>query len=341
MTLIKLHHWLLIASLCLSGCAFYSEESKQQFENNHVEHTDKTFFDYLKTRFLGNDEWADQEEDAKQIKVQDVDLELIHHPQKKQQITWVGHSTFLLQFDGINILTDPIFSDRASPVSFAGPKRLVRLPLKMQDLPEIDIVIISHNHYDHLDEWTINRLGKGPIYYMPEALGAWFLEQGIPAENVVELKWWQTDVHNTGVKISALPSQHWSARGLFDRHKTHWASWLIEYEGHKTWFAGDTGYNPYDFKEIGEKIAGIDLALIPIGAWAPRHFMQTYHVNEAEAVEIHKDIQSKLSVGMHWGTFDLTAESPIVPEKNLEQLVKGTTVNFITMKHGATLTLPD
>ena len=326
-----------LGAISLSACTANADSPEKIYKNNHVEHVDKNFFSFLRMRYFGDDEWADHETEAKSIPVIDVDFDLIQQPLTPKQVTWIGHSTFLIQLHGVNVLTDPVFSERASPLSFVGPKRLVRLPVSMAQLPPIDIVVISHNHYDHLDEWTIKQLGNNPTYYVPQGLKEWFVEQGIAEEKVVQLKWWQSLQDSTGVKISALPSQHWSARGLYDRHKTHWASWLLEFKEYKTWFAGDTGYNEYDFKKIGEEVGGVNLALIPIGAWAPRHFMQTYHVNEAEAYEIHKDIKSELSIGMHWGTFPLTAEGPKVPQNNLQKLTtENNDYSFITMTHGET-----
>ena len=136
-----------------------------------------------------------------------------------------------------------------------------------------------------------------------------------------------------------MPSQHWSARGLFDRHKTLWASWLLNIGGTKIWFAGDTGYNEFQFKEIGDVSNGVDIALIPIGGYLPRHFMKAYHVDPEEAVKIHKDVRAKVSLGMHWGTFPLTAEGPIDPVLELERQIKSYNLadgSFLTMNVGET-----
>ena len=330
---------LAVIVTLISSCSAQAPV-RAQFQNNHISHPNKNFFSFLNMRLFGDVEWADHAELAKSIPVEPVNIDNILNPTSTAQVTWIGHSTFLLQVNGLNILTDPIFAERASPVSFAGPKRLVALPIELDELPKIDAVVISHNHYDHLDEFTIKSLGETPHYYVPEGLSAWFEEQGISADKVTELAWWENARVADGLVVTAMPSQHWSSRSLFDRHLTHWASWHLQFDNLSMWFAGDTGYNNVDFKEIGERTGGVDFAMIPIGAWKPRSFMSAYHVNEAEAVQIHKDINAKQSVGMHWGTFPLTAEGPDEPRRNLATLaseLKGS--QFDTMVHGTTRTL--
>jgi N-acyl-phosphatidylethanolamine-hydrolysing phospholipase D len=300
-----------------SSEALPAHHTKDGFKNLYVETVGKSPYSYLKMKYFGDDPFADQESEAHLVDVVAPNMEKILKPGSAPLITWVGHSTFLIQYQGINILTDPIFSERASPLSFAGPKRLVEIPLGLDDLPEIDFVIISHNHYDHLDIASVSALGANTRFLVPLKLKDWFVEQGISAEQVVEFDWW--DQHNfSNVKVSATPSQHWSARGLFDRNKTLWASWHVEIAEFTFWFAGDTGYNPIQFKEVGERFKSIDLGLIPIGAYAPKWFMGLQHVNPEEALSIHRDIGASKSLGMHWGTFPLTAEPIMQPKKRLE-----------------------
>lgn len=328
--------------LLFAACQSVNDKPVELYENTYVEHPDKSFFTYLRMRFFGDDEWADHKTEAKKVPVVRTNFPDLITPDLQQgQITWIGHSTFLIQYEGLNILTDPVFSGRPSPLSFVGPQRLVPLTVTPEHLPPIDVVIISHNHYDHLDEMSIQALGDNPTFVVPQGLTAWFEEQGIDSSNVVELPWWQSHLVSDSLEITATPSQHWSARGLFDRHQTHWASYVIDIKGYQFWFAGDTGYNPYEFKEIGRRYPNMDLALIPIGAYAPRHFMKTYHVNVPEAVRIHKDLGVKHSVGMHWGTFDLTSESPVEPLAVLEEIKESEPeeLNFSTMSIGETLTL--
>lgn len=291
--------------------------TKDGFKNLYTPAISKGPFTYLKMKYFGDEPFADHEQEAHKMPTAET-----HHAQtddatfEEVLITWIGHSTFLIQYRGLNILTDPILSQRASPLSFAGPKRLVPLPIEYKDLPAIDYVIISHNHYDHLDLETIQLLGNQTRYLVPLKLKEWFVEQNIAEENVIEFDWWD-QAYLDELTITATPSQHWSARTLFDRNKTLWAAWHIRIADFSLWFAGDTGYNDRQFKEIGEHFKQIDLGLIPIGAYAPRWFMKAQHVNPEEAVRIHQDINARHSIGMHWGTFQLSAEKMDAPKLEL------------------------
>lgn len=316
-----------------------AHHTENGFTNPHIDEPDKNFFSFLRMRFFGDEQWADHEALAEQIPVQPVDIERITSPQNKLQVTWLGHSTFLIQYQGKNVLTDPIFSDRASPMSFAGPKRYIPHVIDYTKLPPIDAVVISHSHYDHLDVEAVEILVNNTHFFVPLKLKQWFIDQDVSAKNVTELDWWQSQEHN-GVSLQALPSQHWSARGIGDRFETLWASWSIKIADKHVWFAGDTGYNPIQFKQIGDAVSAVDLALIPIGAYAPRWFMQTYHVNPEEAVQIHQDIGALKSIGMHWGTFPLTAEPPAEPPQKLDEAKQRMQIDdqaFITMVVGQTL----
>lgn len=300
---------------------------------------DRNFFDFLAMRLFGDTVWADHAARAAEVPHRNLDLKTVRKPSQSIRISWLGHSTFLLQGKRINILTDPAFGTRVSPVSFAGPMRYTRAVVDYNELPPIDIVVISHNHYDHLDIAAIKNLGNGPLYFVPLGLKAWFVKNGVDPERVRELDWWGK-ASAGDLRLQAMPSQHWSARGLTDRFDTLWASWLIHLEGRKVWFAGDTGYNPVQFKEIGRKAGGVDLALIPIGGYAPRDFMKTYHVDPEDAVRIHKDIGARQSIGMHWGTYPLTAEGPIDPVVELTKQKKAYRLRddeFITMALGESI----
>ena len=230
------------------------------------------------------------------------------------QITWIGHSTFLLQVDGLNILTDPIFSERASPVSFAGPKRTTPPALSVKQLPHIDIVLISHNHYDHLDKASIkalqaHQIDNPPSYYVPLGLKAWFTKLSIG--RVTELDWWgESSVGDA--TVHAVPVQHWSSRTPFDRNKTLWAGYVISAPTLRTLFVGDSGYSN-DFKAISTRLGKVDLALVPIGAYDPRWFMKSAHMNPEEALRVVQDVGARRAIGMHWGTFALTDEPMAEP----------------------------
>ncbi len=311
------------------------------FRNPYIKDPEKTIFHYLAMKLFGDTNWADHFARSKEVPITTLDMKSIQSHSDNLRVNWLGHSTFLLQWKGVNILTDPIFANRASPVSFAGPLRYVPHVIDYKDLPPIDYVIISHNHYDHLDKTAVNLLGNSVIYLVPLRLKAWLQENNISSDRIKELDWWDT-ISFTNAVFKALPSQHWSARGLFDRRKTLWASWRINLKGASIWFAGDTGYNDKQFREIGDKLGPVDLALIPIGGYLPRSFMRPYHVNPSEALKIHRDVQAKLSIGMHWGTFPLTAEGPSDPLIELTKQRKAFNISqndFITLAVGETINI--
>jgi len=365
---------LLIIIGALSACqsadttptnSFKSKEGSKKghytsdgFKNLYVEDNDKNFFDFLEMRFLGDEKWADHASLADQVPIQAVDVARLqaknNTPSEIRQplVTWLGHSMFFVQHNNLTLLTDPIFSDRASPLSFAGPKRYVEHAMDYAELPDIDIVVISHNHYDHLDNDTIRQLAArsalqvSPIqFYVPLGVKAHLTNEGVMSNDVTEMDWWSKALATNAfasAEIQALPSQHWSARGLSDRLQTLWASWSINFGDFTVWFAGDTGYNDIQFKQIGDALGKVDLALIPIGGYAPRWFMQKYHVNPNEAVKIHEDVNAIKSIGMHWGTFPLTAEEPGEPVKVLaqEKLAKGISESsFISMSIGESIVI--
>ena len=242
-------------------------------------------------------------------------------PAMQPAVTWIGHATTLVQLGGLNVLTDPIFSERASPVQAVGPRRAQPPGLPLAQLPRIDVVVISHNHYDHLDEGSVVALagqrGGSPLFLVPLGHRAWFADLGV--HRVQELDWWQT--HRLGrVDITLTPVQHWSGRGLNDRLQSLWGGWAMFAPDFSVYFAGDTGYSK-DFAEIGRRLAaprgGFDLALIPVGAYEPRWFMTEQHVNPPEAVQMHRDLRARRSLGIHWGTFELTDESLDEPPRAL------------------------
>jgi L-ascorbate metabolism protein UlaG (beta-lactamase superfamily) len=226
-------------------------------------------------------------------------------------VTFIGHSTFLLQIGGISVLIDPIWSKRCSPVWFAGPKR-VRPPGQSLDaLPGVDLLLVSHNHYDHMDFSTLRKIRKlwAPKVATGLANARHLAKTGI--RSAVELDWWQS-ADLAGARVTYVPAQHFSARGLYDRNRSLWGGFVIEAGGAVVYFAGDTGYSPF-FAEIGQRFPRIDLALLPIGAYEPRWFMQGHHVNPEDAVHAHQDLHARRSIGMHFGTFQLTDEAIDAP----------------------------
>ena len=225
--------------------------------------------------------------------------------------TFVGHSTFFLQVGGLCVLTDPIWSARCSPVSFAGPRRVRRPGQPLDALPGVDLVLVSHNHYDHMDLPTLRRVWRRWAPAVVTGLGnaRHLAKAGIGG--VAELDWWQS-VACAGARVTYVPAQHFSARTLYDRNRSLWGGFVIEVAGAVVYFAGDSGYCPH-FAEIGRRFPRIDLALLPIGAYEPRWFMRQQHVNPEEAVRAHLDLRPRRSLGMHFGTFQLTDEAIDAP----------------------------
>ncbi|WP_168163803.1 MBL fold metallo-hydrolase [Jeongeupia sp. USM3] len=229
-------------------------------------------------------------------------------------VTWIGHVTQLIQIGGLNVLTDPLFSYRASPVQWAGPKRRVPLPATLAELPRIDVVLLSHNHYDHLDAGSIRALaaqpGGPPRFVVPLGLGAWLAAAGLPEP--VELDWW--DKLKVGaVELTFVPAQHWSKRRLWgDENASLWGGFVIAHAGYRLWYAGDTAYSPR-LAEIGLRAGPIDFAMIPVGAYEPRWFMRNQHVDPFEALRLFCDVRARQGMGVHWGTFALTDEAIDAP----------------------------
>jgi N-acyl-phosphatidylethanolamine-hydrolysing phospholipase D len=230
-------------------------------------------------------------------------------------VTWVGHSTFLIQIAGVNILTDPIWAERSSPVRFAGPRRLVAPGLRLEDLPPIDAIVISHDHYDHLDAGTIERLVRShrARFYVP--LGVKALLADLGARDVEELDWWEARTYR-GITFTCTPAQHSSGRGLRDQNLRLWSSWVVAGPKQRLFFAGDTGYYS-GLRDIGKRLGPFDLALLPIGGYKTYGEGHPNHLNPEEAVRGFEDIGARLLVPMHWGTFELNREPTGEPPDRL------------------------
>ena len=324
---------LLLLAGCISVNPYYNpgkpHHTAQGFKNNYGASVTKGTGDF----FLWQYERARDglpKPPKTQTAVVSPDLDFIQAnsktPAMQPAMTWVGHATMLVQANGLNVMTDPVFSKRASPVQFAGPKRAHPPGLTLAQLPPIDVVLISHNHYDHLDTNTVlalaNKAQAATLFIVPLGVKAWFTDLGI--SNVKELDWWDSAVVK-GVEFNFTPVQHWSSRGLGDRSRTLWGGWAVFGTDTHWYFSGDTGYSR-DFVDTQQRFAdrqspakggGFDMALIAVGAYEPRWFMKEQHVNPAEAVQIHKDLKAKRSVGVHWGTFNLTDEPLDQPPQDL------------------------
>ncbi len=340
MNLIASRLTILIACLTTLGCATVNDDYNvvkkhhrpDGFQNNYTLATDKSRLDLLR--------WQWERARAglpkppkKPTPIVTPDMKFVsanNGAAQEPAITWIGHATMLVQMGGLNILTDPVFSERASPVSFAGPKRYQQPGIALKDLPRIDVVLLSHNHYDHLDTASVKALnaqaGGPPLFLVPLGIKKWMAAQGIT--NVQQMDWWDSIPVQTAagqVEVHFTPVQHWSARGLGDRRATLWGGFAVFASDYHLYFSGDTGYSK-DFLDTRERFAarqtaalggGFDMALVAVGAYAPRWFMKEQHVNPEEAVQIHLDLQAKRSIGVHWGTFDLTDESLDQPPKDL------------------------
>ncbi|MFN3198124.1 MAG: MBL fold metallo-hydrolase [Bradymonadia bacterium] len=234
------------------------------------------------------------------------------------RVTFVNHSTFLIQTAGVNLLTDPIWAERCSPVSFAGPKRVRPPGIKFEDLPPIDAVLISHNHYDHLDADTLRRLAERDQPQVFAGLGNAALLQTLGLEHAIDLDWWQSRSLGSNVKITFVPAQHFSGRGLSDRDATLWGGFVIEGPWGPIYFAGDTGFGPH-FQAIRDHFGPMQLALLPIGAFKPTWVMSTVHISPMEAVKAHMVLDAAQSVGMHFGTFPLADDGEHEPKEALDR----------------------
>lgn len=270
----------------------------------------------------------------------------VQHPDQcmqtgsSMQVTWLGHATVLVEMDGLVLLTDPMFSQRASPMSFMGPKRYRGPPCTVQQLPRLDAVVISHTHYDHLDADSVAalnaRFGSELHWFVPLGLAKRMQKAG--CENVIELDWWAGEriPGHDDVRVFCTPAQHWCKRSALDDNKVLWGSWTVVGPHNRFFFAGDTGYCS-SFQEIGKHFGPFDLAAIPIGAYLPRGIMKSQHVDPEEAVKIHIDIKARNSLAIHWGTFALAYEHYLEPPILLRDAMENHGLNpdlFFTLHHG-------
>jgi len=250
------------------------------------------------------------------------------------RVTFVGHATVLIQVDGLNLLIDPVWSDRIGPFSWLGATRHRSPGIRFEDLPPIDLVLVSHDHYDHLDLPTLKRLDSanpGMKSVVPLGVGGYLAKNGIKAESI-ELDWWQERSIGT-TKITAIPAAHWSGRGVGPQNRTLWVGYFIA--GSRTVYcAGDTGWGPH-FKEVRERLGRPQLAILPVGAYKPRWFMSPQHIDPAEAVAAAKELGAQVSIPIHYGTFNLADDGPTEALDDLSShLVGGDSPAFLVLKEG-------
>jgi L-ascorbate metabolism protein UlaG (beta-lactamase superfamily) len=255
--------------------------------------------------------------------------------QGRLRVTFINHATLLIQMDGLNVLTDPIWSERTSPLPFLGPKRHRPPGIRFDDLPPIDVVLVSHNHYDHLDIPTLRRLQQRdrPRIVTPLGNGALMRRHGV--EGATELDWWGSDAG-----VTLVPARHFAARGLTDRNRNLWGGFVVRGAGGNAYFAGDSGWGAH-FAEIGARFAPIRVALLPIGAYLPRWFMRPAHVTPAEAVDAHAALGARTSIPMHYGTFALGDDGIDEPLRDLQSaLAERGNPHFAILEHGEGRDLP-
>jgi L-ascorbate metabolism protein UlaG (beta-lactamase superfamily) len=273
----------------------------------------------------------------KEIKKEDYGKRPLEREREHIRITFVNHSTFLIQVDGLNILTDPIWSERTSPFSWAGPRRMRPPGIKFEDIPRIHAVLVSHNHYDHLDIPTMRMIFGA---HHPQIITPLGVKQFLDSESISggkDLDWWQESKLSDAVTVQCVPAQHFSGRGALDRDATLWCGYVLKTTRGNIYFAADTGYNESTFKEIGERAGKMRVALIPIGAYKPEWFMSPIHVSPEEAVKIHLDVKSSASIATHFGTFPLADDGYEDPVRDLKTALAKFNLNeeaFVALKEG-------
>ncbi|MBN1343528.1 MAG: MBL fold metallo-hydrolase [Phycisphaerae bacterium] len=333
-----------ILVMAISGCArpLYEGPVSDHFDGteffNQERDRKRTFFDFLRWRFTRKagawPKWVDEKPgDRPPGKVAGDDL----------RVTLVNHATFLIQTQGLNILTDPVWAERIGPRSLAlGPKRVRAPGLRFEDLPPIDVVLVSHSHHDHMDMPTLSRLNAShhPLFLAPLGNGRLLERHGLP--DVVELDWWQERAVGAGVNITLVPARHTSMRDAWDYNKTLWGGFVISASGGAIYFSGDTGFGMH-FEQIRERFGPMRLAMLPIGAYEPRWLMSTVHCSPEEAVRAHKILESRMSVAHHFGTFALADDGFACPAEGLRQAVLKAGLppdEFIVPRHGEGIVVP-
>ena len=306
--------WVLLPILI-----FNTPQISAEYKNTNGKPIEKSFRDLL--------DWSTSDVDTKIDFIElsnewkDLNLET-----DDNYAIWIGHSTFLIKKNGYTILTDPVFSERASPLKNIGPKRLIPPAIPLNELPSIDYITVSHNHYDHLDIASLKELyliNPETIFLVPAGDSKLLRRKGI--KNVFEYEWWESYKIND-LEITFTPVQHWSKRGLFDRNKSLWGGWFFKFNDFSIYHAGDTGYSD-DFKKTRLKLGSPKYAFIPIGAYDPEWFMAESHVNPEDAVQIMLDLGAEKSFGMHWATFKLTDEDTLEPKARLNEALKNKNIN--------------
>lgn len=271
------------------------------FVNEERQAENELGLEYMQEQFFGEQ----QREPDGTVPTIPLDVAaLMNKPQPGLRAIWLGHASVLVEIDGYRILTDPVLSQRVSPFQFIGPKRTHKAPIELEQLIGIDAVVISHNHYDHLDEATVRHLAaQGTKFFVPLGVGQYLEGWNIPVSQIVEMKWWQTSKVGA-LTITSTPNRHYSSRGLLDYKATHWSSWSIAGTEHKVFYSGDTGYSRL-FTQIGERLGPFDLNIVKVGAYGPGQSWTDIHMTPEEAVQVHLDVGGERMLPVHWMTFNL------------------------------------
>ncbi|MEH6403761.1 MAG: MBL fold metallo-hydrolase [Sneathiella sp.] len=336
-----------VALLILNGCSsFGGNVSDKQLEKmqksehfkegkfvNTIPQSPENFglyWDYLKEQFGG-----DQiRHPPSPIPVQMLNKDSFSNlPPIGLKAIWFGHSSVYIELDGYRLMVDPVFSEYASPFSWIGPKRFHPTPIPLELLPKIDAVMISHDHYDHLDMQTVKHLASnGTQFYLPLGVSTHLIEWGIPSSQIIELDWWEGAKLGT-LAITSTPARHYSGRSLLDYKETFWASWSIAGPKHSVFYSGDTGYSDH-FKEIGNKLGPFDLSIIKIGAYGPGQPWIDIHMEAEKSVTAHQDLKAKYMLPVHWATFNMGFHDWDEPIKRTLTVAQKMNINLLTPKVG-------
>lgn len=353
-TLVKILKWIVILILgigIIGGLLVWylhtdiSKERENRMQNSE-HYVDRAFvnqerqaendlgMEFMQEQFFGEQQ-REPQSDVPVVSVNPAGLQNKASPGLRT--IWLGHASVLVEIDGYRILTDPVLSQRVSPFQFLGPKRTHEPPLSLDQLIGIDAVVISHNHYDHLDEATVRHLAaQGTKFFVPLGVGQYFEDWDIPASQVVEMEWWQSEKIGKLI-IVATPNRHYSSRGLLDYKATQWSSWAISGPDHKVFYSGDSGYSKL-FGQIGERLGPFDLNIIKVGSYGPGQAWTDIHMTPEEAIQVHLDIGGKRMLPVHWMTFNLALHDWDEPITRALTAATNKDVDMVTPKIGEIVT---
>jgi L-ascorbate metabolism protein UlaG (beta-lactamase superfamily) len=309
---------LLVSSLVLLqlGIPSLARVEAKTFENVYP-FPMKSFLDALKFRFTRSPAQWPESRPVARTPVVNRNLN-----GSEASITWIGHSTFLIEFEGLRVITDPVYSDWIGFTSWLSSTRVTPPALKLEQTPKVDLILVSHDHFDHMDLPSLEFFAKRDDPVIVAGLGSKPLLEETGFKKIVELDWYANHSIRDGVSVTFIPAQHWSMRVPFVRNTRLWGGFYLKVRDKTLYFVGDTGYHPKLFKEIHDRVGPVDFAFIPIGAFKPQDFVRDQHIDPIDAVELHRDVKSRKSVGMHFGTFQLTDEGIDEPCELLESTVK-------------------